>query len=502
MSRANSTFLIVLGAQRIDCAVMEGDAWRPGSVQCIPFEPQADAMLAALQQLIDSSSESVSNAAAVINSDSAAVTDTATKESRGKKHSAIQPSAITQIRVLISDLWLPTICVPWSPACMTAVESHAYAQMQLRAAGFELSVQDEIRLDDVPYGQPRVAVTYPAALLEALSNLARRMQARLVSVLPLSLAGWRYAQPSLAANGSKQQAVALAMLEDQQVTFVRCAGEQLLQLMPRSLRHAGGDSTPLPHAGSAALTQWQRIQLRDPQAAATKALYIFSLEQAVSTEKDVASSTIWIDFPEASSAIVPVPRTLQLARCMATLRHSLGARGIVQDAALSLGRWVLIGLALTLAVGSVFSAFFIINEVKTLQQQRASAEARATREVTRPVAYSREEKNRIAAVNSAIRQLNLPVAALLQAMQPPKDIRVALLGVDMAGKGQTDGATGHHPATLKITAEARTGAEMASYVAFLAERRPFVAAYLARHEIVENQTEQPYRFTVEAIWEE
>lgn len=75
------------------------------------------------------------------------------------------------------------------------------------------------------------------------------------------------------------------------------------------------------------------------------------------------------------------------------------------------------------------------------------------------------------------------------------DLRVAVLSLTT-----TPATSSSQASRVKIVAEARTGADMARYVAFLAERKPFTGAYLSEHEIDENAPERPYRFTLEAEW--
>jgi hypothetical protein len=101
-------------------------------------------------------------------------------------------------------------------------------------------------------------------------------------------------------------------------------------------------------------------------------------------------------------------------------------------------------------------------------------------------------------VNAAVRELNLPISALLAALQPPADLRVAVLGVDVTSGAQAAAGT----SSVKISAQARAGADMARYVAYVAQRRPFDSAYLVRHEIAGDAPDRPYRFTVEAAWKE
>ena len=126
-------------------------------------------------------------------------------------------------------------------------------------------------------------------------------------------------------------------------------------------------------------------------------------------------------------------------------------------------------------------------------------EARTTRARAAPdqrplPAASRE---RILAVNRVITHLNLPLDAVLVAIQPPKDIHVGLVGLEAAAGGPASEA---RPA-LKIVAEAPSAADMTRYVSHLAERRPFAQAELARHELATAPNGVPlYRFTVEVTW--
>lgn len=518
MWQVKPTVWIVIGAQRIDCGVMVGTDWQQGSMQSIAYAPQWDDMLVALQQIGAPLLGALSQGMPPLEVDAIAA--------RGKK-----ASVLAHIKVLISEAWLPTVSVPWSPACLNAVTAQAYVQAQLRQAGFEISAGDEIRLDDAPYGQPRVVVAYPAILLEALSSLAQQMKSRLAAVLPLSLAAWCYAQkflqePASFAEPSQTvvvsstdkvnrkkpigmgaEATSLAVIEAQQVTFVQMMGTQLLQLLSRSLPHPSHESTEIPDAESAVLAHWQRIQLRNGPMVTPPHLHVLDLNHAITSGKEIATSLKHVALPVEANA-AHRPQTLQLVHALGATavttiwQHPLAAWGRVQQLSGVWRRYLLAGLSLLVMAGMIFYAWHLIRAVE--MEQHVSADTSPRPPEIRQPPLGREEKNRIVSVNAAIRQMNLPVAALLQAMQPPRDIRVALLGVDLAAQGSTgtaEAATlGPRTATLKITAEARTGAEMASYVAYLAERRPFVGAYLVRHEVMETQAEQPYRFTVEALW--
>jgi hypothetical protein len=118
-----------------------------------------------------------------------------------------------------------------------------------------------------------------------------------------------------------------------------------------------------------------------------------------------------------------------------------------------------------------------------------------------PPKWTREELGRVRAVNAAIREINLPIGAVLRALQPPRDIRVALLGIAVEPTSADLGSADAQRATLKISAESASGTEMTRYVGYLAGRPPLERAYLVSH-VVEAGSAYPYRFTVEVAWRE
>lgn len=99
----------------------------------------------------------------------------------------------------------------------------------------------------------------------------------------------------------------------------------------------------------------------------------------------------------------------------------------------------------------------------------------------------------------AVRQLNLPIPNMLQALQAPKDIRVALLAIDFGGRSSN--ANSSNAVNLKILAEAKTGADMVNYIAFLDDQSLFSSVYLQKHEIAADSKDGHYRFQLEVQWQ-
>jgi hypothetical protein len=356
-----------------------------------------------------------------------------------------KPGGGADLHVVVSDRWLNVAEVPWSAALADGARADAVARQRLVEAGFGADAAATVRLDDAGFEQPRLAVAYPAELLGALSALAQRSGLRLRSVLPLSVAGWHaHARP---------KGEAMLTVDDGAV------------IVATGTRHRVGQVVVRTDTGSWQ-TQWARAQLRNPR--------LKSAQQPAVLDLSVRDG-------------VPLPPALGLARAARKLRSPVDA---VAQAPHSTVGWLaaacvaLVALTLSLqawqAQGQRLAAGA---DWKRLQQQPAAAVQAAP--------WTRQELAHVQSANAAIRELNLPIAALLAALQPPRDLRIAVLAVEASGS-----------ATVRIKAETRTAAEMAKYAAFVASRNPFTEAYVTHHEVDTASPEKPYRFALEASWRE
>lgn len=369
-------------------------------------------------------------------------------------------SGVSRMRVLVADSWLASAGLPWSAAMGRDADARQAARARLSQAGFEIDAQDTLRLDDAPYGAPRLALAYPAQLLSALSQAAAASGARLDSVLALSVAGW-----SLAGRAD-----ALALRDEGLAVLARGRAGHLDELTVRS--------------GAALQDAWQRQCLRDPQLAQLDVVPMLDLLDAGTPVP--GAPFVPLALPEAE--VAPGLRLAAARSRRSALDACTGAPSLPPRRAAVLACAVLVALA---------GAGYALQQgarVQAVQQARQAAQP-AVAAAPRAVEWSRGELARVQAVNVAVRELNLPFEAILRALEPPKDMRVAVLGMTTAA-----GSSGTLASRAKIVAEARTGAEMARYVAFVAERKPFTGAYLVEHEIDEAAAERPYRFTLEATW--
>jgi len=169
------------------------------------------------------------------------------------------------------------------------------------------------------------------------------------------------------------------------------------------------------------------------------------------------------------------------------------------------------------------AAFNWLTQYQAIHKLEAQLEQAQPRRITRPALAPAQQKEldlQIKAVADAVRQLNLPVARLIKTIQPPSDVRVALLALDLSGQQTADAASPAEASTaaaatpsgaLKIAAEAETAQDMINYLAFLNQQPMFRSVYLVKHEMAnaanapagqnpDGGAERPYHFQLEAQW--
>lgn len=392
--------------------------------------------------------------------------------------------AIDNVCVVVADSWLALVGVPWSPSLKSAEDAEAYARNHLQEGGFSPEPDALLRLDDAPFGAPRLVVCYPRLVVSSCQEVASQLQARLVSLLPLSLAGWVVAKRS----GQKRNKV-LAVLDD------------ALLIVARSNNTTGSNPSEVTVrvrparpglADQELLDIWQRLSLREPQLAALKTVPLLDVRRNAGGRNLAAKPFEALNFP-GDGGIKEASPCLHIAAGLSTFPVILDA--ISPAGANPWSRWLAFGTAALLAVGACFE-LLQSNAAFNSALTQLNVATSAAQPAPKPTAWSRDEIAQVQAVNIAVRELNMPIAPLLRALEPPQDIRVAVLSVEMgaAALAQTS--------SVKIVAEAKSSTDMPRYVAYIAESKPFTGAYLTRHEIDENNPGSRYRFTVEALWSE
>ncbi|WP_418119357.1 hypothetical protein [Variovorax sp. 350MFTsu5.1] len=418
-----------------------------------------------------------------------------------------------ELRVLVSDQWVPSTPVAWNAAQYRPDTGVVAARSELREAGYEVLAGDLLLLDDAPLRQPRLAVCYPAALLEHLDRLAAALKTRPSSITTLSALAWRGNDaPGQTPTHSERL---LAILEPivrepgealiRQVILVRgqwtsaCIDEVLIRPLHAALQADGtGPPTTRGLAMSiAAIVQrlgWHAV----PSPTSPEASTLFSVIDLAPNDplSGVSGPIAWWVMPQGRRDLVRV--------------HALDA--VARAAGPSLVKL----LALACVLGGIGLSGMALwrNEARLQEALDAASAARRAAVVLEAPPPSGEQAKRIAAVNAVVSELNIPLPRLLRALQPPRDIRVGLLGLELVA-GRERGAeaaaasdTRVSRPTLKVHAEAPTSTDMTRYVAFLSDRKPLNHAYLVKHEMPDSAASQSggpratYRFTVEVTWKD
>lgn len=463
MSRADSVAWLVIGAMRIDYWLTAGtlSGWLPGSFVSRPMETDGTgehALVTVLRAI-----EATVQAAAV--------------PAEGLRASA-------RLRVLISSRWTGTVTLPWSAALTKKETALAYARSRLTSAGFDLEPDAVVEIEDAPYRELRTAVAYPAVLMAALQQASVRLKMTLMSVLPLALAAG-----SRVLDEVDERVGAMALVEDGFVSFLRGTAGRLTPMGAgtRIDADAGVDF----EVGRL----WQRQQLRDPSLFKDGPLFVLELAPR-------GHDRGWTARPGMRVVALGGKDEASSAGLLSWIARATRGVDNPLDAIPPRGRGSKAGLAVALACAgiAVFALFrtgTLFEQVRheKLALQRPASTAPLTKRATR----NRDEEARVASVNTAILELNLPIATLLRAVQPPPDIRVALLSIEFLPRKSAQSSP-DEASTLKLSAESPSGVEMARYAGFLADRKPFATVYLVSHEIAESDPAKPYRFTLEAAW--
>jgi len=493
---ARVILFVSIGAQRIECGLMRQlgshSEWVEGSVLSIAIGAIDTLDDAEIVEVVEAPIQVVTNALIRL------------ENLHGLRVVGIESlSPIDEVRVIVADSWLAMASVPWSSNLKRDATALAYARSHLASAGFDIEAGDRIKLDDAPLGVPRLTVAYPSRLMMALHEWCRHLNARLTSVLPFSIAAWAMVSSQKnEADVANVPAEALALV-DAGVTIlgrvVKGRHPRLSEIIVRTdvgngVKSGGNSDQHLQEV-------WQRLCLRDPLWATLSHVALLDLScfdnSKVTTEKPFERVSVSSQELKAGTQVTVMTSLtphLLLAASVCTLHHSLN--GALSSPRLSIKRYFVLALMTLFLITILFQVGTGYLSLKALTSRLNSA-MNSTQSVSSFPTWSREELARVQEVNGAIRELNLPISPILSALEPPRDIRVAVLSMETTASSPTNLTS-----SIKIVAEARTSADMARYVAFVSERKPFIGAYLMSHEVNEAMSERPYRFKMEALWVE
>lgn len=171
----------------------------------------------------------------------------------------------------------------------------------------------------------------------------------------------------------------------------------------------------------------------------------------------------------------------------------MSARAIRLDLAGGVRRTHAVAVVALLAalVVAGWSALHYIDQRSSFSLLKAASGQAARQQVRHKPALSPQQEKVFAeqarALNRYIAILNRPWAAVFRTIHPVQGMKVGLLSLETTGQGDV----------LRLVAHADGPAQMADYVAYLAEKGSLTEVYLTKHELAR---EGGYRFEVEAKW--
>jgi hypothetical protein len=403
----------------------------------------------------------------------------------------------TPLHVWLADPWVSMDVVPWSDGFLREASAISLAREHLMEQGHEVHGADRLRLDDVSLGQPRLAVAYPGEVLAWVEERARVWSLRLRSVRGASVACW-------SAFGRGAASPMLAVLHDEAWVVMGAPGSQVrgadlaeLHVVPLEggacIGPQGAPSCEPGWTGQLA-HGWRRLALRFPQWSSITEVPL------INCRRDDLGHAEWpAPFVRMKTGTVRTDAVEQsLSDVLVALVDSAQPHALDAVSDRRPRKAVLVPLAMALCLGVLLLGSMAWSRTHL----KASIEAAVAR-YNQPASPStpanpltKQEALRIPAINQAIRQLNLPVHALLHSLEPPRDLMVAVLSVDSVGQG----APSRQSSSVRIVAQTPSSADMMRYVAFVSGRRPFTGAYLRKHEWIDGPNQKQVRFTVEATW--
>jgi len=376
-----------------------------------------------------------------------------------------------RLKVVIAETRLAISSLPW-PSGKNSIESvHAAWRDGLRLQGWTVDDKDVVVARMALPGVPRLVVAYSSVLLAALKEWSSEVGWTVHSVEPLgeALACIKH------VSGTGPHLIAVS---DGAFALLYLVDDRLIDVHVRPIP-ASGTAQALPVQLDGWLAR-RRLRCSEWAHASAKTLVSFGVLDPS------ASFNGWDVLLDAQDKVHA---------------GSNQPSGELDGWVSARSGWRLFSVAMVaLFISLVTAAMVSLNSLASLalvtdRKVAQSPEQDFVR--TPPLGESGSTKQQVLAVNQAVMTLNTPVAKLLAAVQPPKDIDVSLLSLSLSS------ANGR--SALKLNVEARHPADMFRYVEYLADRHPIHEAHMTDHDFgPANQSvgdrSTVWRFTVEAKW--
>jgi hypothetical protein len=381
--------------------------------------------------------------------------------------------------VRVADPWLPMAVVPWSDAHLRSTGAIEAARQCLRDSGFDIAAEDTIRLESAPFGEPRLAVAYPAALLSSLGRCSSTSGLRLSSVMPFGYAQWarrrREADASFVSDSTSGSLYVSTRdrrcVADVVVRRWTSEGEEHVFIARERLRRPTLSATTViagvgPSASSTrrALSDALKDQHRDSDVVQGETADASTVQEEVHSPADYCT-----DIDAVRNSGPARPRVVATAIAATTF-----------CAALAIG-WS--SLASTTA--KLVAAQHLASRTPTLDEMPRSQIVDALR---------------TDAVAASVRVLNLPLLPILSSLKPLPEASVLIQSVEIV-PNRLDRGTGRSvPHTVvRLVARAASEEDLFGYLRTLSDRvgQP---VRLSRHEYLQGESGMRWQFSADLVW--
>lgn len=389
---------------------------------------------------------------------------------------AAAPPGGTAVSIVLADELVRMWQVTPPPACSRLSDLHAAAALRFHAlfgtapAGWRIAAAWDA-------ARPFLAVAVPEELLAQIEKTVRDQRGHVVEVVPQFVAAysrWSAHRPPGAWFGLMQSHVlSLALFDGPKLAAVRSAA------VPQGAGREWLDALVAREALRLGLKRPQQLQLLGPaptswashSGRASFGCSLIDLDEAVPLS-DLARLVCAGNTIRNKNMNLALPSLRRTFHCTPRPAQALAV------AALALVPVVATGL-------SQYSDALRRHEA-TLAAQLVRHQAPAAHAVPSTLVLPEQA----AAVNAAIMQLNLPWRQLHDAVQSATPSTVALLALEPDAKKHV----------LRITAEAKTSADMIDYLEQIKGQHWFSTVNLTRHEVNDQDQNHPIRFQLDAQW--
>ncbi|UXY15218.1 hypothetical protein N8I74_18195 [Chitiniphilus purpureus] len=366
-----------------------------------------------------------------------------------------------RVRVLLAANLLQWFSLPWSRALLDAHGAQVQCRLRLLdLLGEARAAAALCRVAPIAFGQPAGAACLDRALFDLLADGAARHGKQLQGVRVLAVDAWRRVRGQVS-----EARYGCAVVEPGALTLFVAEGGSLRQVFAQAWHDDWAEALSL---------LWHRVQVRGLPA---MPLHVLPLVHSGPLPPLPGQPLRW----PGTASLLDGPAGTGWPEFAAAKRGALPGR-------------VLLGAGALAVLAAGFGLWQAQTEAAAAQAALAAAAPRAAVPGPQLTELQRTQlRQQVAAVNRLVAQLNLPYPALMAALTPAPDSRVALRDIQIRQSGAG--------AQIRIAASGRDTEAMTAYYARLLAHPRLRQVQLSKHALVTDAATPQFEFELEALWQ-